>query len=1308
MKSKSFNVQVTAVAMFLALLTTMSARAGSIYVVNLPPTNTDIATGITTNKTYVSAFDYGNYSTTTYSINGVPLTHWAASANNTYISITNVDPNYGGRVIFSSAKDVDRTDSTTTGSPANQASGNTLLMLYDLFYTGNSAPAGSALLQEYDNLTVGHPYSLCIYYRYFSSTAPYRNLNVFFNGEGFWQPYSGNPLIEDEGTNGVLPNGEICHGARMLEYDFTATATNVFCVMTNLTGNGAAMVYGSTLQDDSYPYAPFFTYQNQANPLTNAFMFSSSAIGTPPLSYQWYYNTVSNYAGATMSSNGDGVSGATSSNLTTTANLLDYYYVIVTNNYGSITSSIVQINPVPAIITQPVPVNVNNAYLQLNVQAGGLQPLAYQWYYNTVSNYTGATALSDGGGISGSATATLNTTQILDYYFVRITNTYGTVTSTIALFNPAPVLTAQFPITYTNLFTLYAGANPAFSVSVLGFGATNYFWFTNGALDAAATTNTLQLTDVQAGTFITNYCVVTNLYGSVTSLWKAQVIADPPNSNSTGIAPYPQAVLALSPVGYWRLNDTNLDGPDNGGGDFGYICDDYAGGNDGIYTNCNLGQPSYNPTLDPSDSSALFGEADQLGSDYGDSLAFGIAGINFGAPAGASAAFTVEAWANGYFQTYDAGIVTLGWGGGGEQFDIDTGANDPNHDFRFLVRDAAGNAHAVNSTIAPLYGNWYHLVGVVDEISNQDIAFYINGELAGTAALPSGSGILAATNLMGIGSRIGTLGTNYDDQFYGSVNDVAIFNYALSQNEVVNEYVINDIPPYFTQLAPAGINLNSGAPLSVSASANGTPPLSYQWFDENGQTNIAGQTNATLAINSVTGNDSYMLTVSNAYGSTNVTVAVTVNTGLNVSLGPPSLDVYTGFAITYTAQASGNVPFYYQWSMNGSPIANATNASYTAVATSGGASYTCTVSNGYDGLTITQAGPVTLLGGIVPPVAFGPTNLYLATVLSNNPVGFWRLNEGPDNGEGNDGTIAYDYCGNNNGVYTNVELDVSGFSMDNTDTAALFGFNNNVQESVNSCVLGAVNPDFSTPSGSNAEFTVEAWANSTQNNGLPAPTIVGKGNATVGQEYGLDAGGAFPIDDYRFLVYSANGDSYAANSTVSTSDTGQWYYLVGVCDEANGLVSLYINGALVASNAIPPDSGIFNVSTTPMTIGSREENESGSGYNEQFDGSISDVAIYNYAMSAAQIAANFRASQYVVPPGNLNPTNIVFGVTNKQLYLSWPADHTGWQLQVQTNRLSVGVSTNWVNVAGSTGTNQVAIPMNLTNGSVFYRLIYAP
>jgi autotransporter-associated beta strand protein len=58
------------------------------------------------------------------------------------------------------------------------------------------------------------------------------------------------------------------------------------------------------------------------------------------------------------------------------------------------------------------------------------------------------------------------------------------------------------------------------------------------------------------------------------------------------------------------------------------------------------------------------------------------------------------------------------------------------------------------------------------------------------------------------------------------------------------------------------------------------------------------------------------------------------------------------------------------------------------------------------------------------------------------------------------------------------------------------------------------------------------------------------------------------------------------------------------------------------------------------------------------------------------------------------------------LTLTWPADHTGWQLQVQTNGPTQGLGTNWVNVAASTTTNLMVIPVNGNNGSVFYRLLF--
>jgi hypothetical protein len=71
---------------------------------------------------------------------------------------------------------------------------------------------------------------------------------------------------------------------------------------------------------------------------------------------------------------------------------------------------------------------------------------------------------------------------------------------------------------------------------------------------------------------------------------------------------------------------------------------------------------------------------------------------------------------------------------------------------------------------------------------------------------------------------------------------------------------------------------------------------------------------------------------------------------------------------------------------------------------------------------------------------------------------------------------------------------------------------------------------------------------------------------------------------------------------------------------------------------------------------------------------------------------------------NATPTNIVSSVTGGNLTMTWPSDHIGWTLQTQTNSRSVGLNTNWFPVTGSTTTNQVTVPVNPANPTVFYRL----
>jgi autotransporter-associated beta strand protein len=71
-----------------------------------------------------------------------------------------------------------------------------------------------------------------------------------------------------------------------------------------------------------------------------------------------------------------------------------------------------------------------------------------------------------------------------------------------------------------------------------------------------------------------------------------------------------------------------------------------------------------------------------------------------------------------------------------------------------------------------------------------------------------------------------------------------------------------------------------------------------------------------------------------------------------------------------------------------------------------------------------------------------------------------------------------------------------------------------------------------------------------------------------------------------------------------------------------------------------------------------------------------------------------------------SPVTISNSVAGNLLTTAWPADHTGWRLQVQTNSAAVGLSTNWVNVPNSVVTNRMTFTIDPAVGCVFYRLVF--
>ena len=281
----------------------------------------------------------------------------------------------------------------------------------------------------------------------------------------------------------------------------------------------------------------------------------------------------------------------------------------------------------------------------------------------------------------------------------------------------------------------------------------------------------------------TNYSD-TGLINGVTYYYVVSAIGVINTSNSVEVSAVPGSyesrILSDNPASYWQLNETN-----------GSVAYDYISGNNGIYTPAvSLGQPGNNQ-LD-SFKAAGFGHLSSINSCVTNiAIDFATAG---------NATFSVEAWVNGGTQTTDAGLVTKGYGGGGEQFNLDCGGN--NHAFRFFVRDAGGNTHLATGSLVP-DNHWHHLVGVCDEI-NGGVYLYIDGTNTAQTTVGASAGILTSTLDMSIGSRESGLGTYYNDQFVGEIEKVAIYDYALNANQILAHYqtatnYLPDLPQIISQ-----------------------------------------------------------------------------------------------------------------------------------------------------------------------------------------------------------------------------------------------------------------------------------------------------------------------------------------------------------------------------------------------------------------------------------------------------------------------------------------------------------------------------
>jgi autotransporter-associated beta strand protein len=518
---------------------------------------------------------------------------------------------------------------------------------------------------------------------------------------------------------------------------------------------------------------------------------------------------------------------------------------------------------------------------------------------------------------------------------------------------------------------IYTSNSVTFNVTVFGAPTLTNQWYTNGSPISGATNTSVTLVNLPAGTYTVTFGSTNSFSPPASGSSTLTVVARPTTS-------FAQSVLALNPLGYWRLNES-----ETGNGDDGVICHDYIAGNNGIYTNVILGNQGFDAmdsivtgdTNYDSETSAEFGTYNNVNS-----CAYNIPNIDFSTPTNKSAAFTVEAWVQ-CLSPIGTAINTPGVVGkgiyGAEEFTIDCGTHIGAVDaYRFEVRNAGATVYNANSTlIAGADTNWHYLVGVCDE-AHGSVTLYIDGTNAATTTIPVGSGIVAtdASLPMSIGART-SAGISFDEQFTGFVNDVAIFTNALTASQIQSEYLQAGIPPTVA-LASNSIIVNEFGTTVMPSTPYGTPNLALQWYltdINNNVTAISGQTNAVLTLSNVLASyNNVFVVVTNAYGSvTSAPAYFTVNIGgayIAVDTGPSIMDVPAGTILTYSVVAYGALPISYEWLLNGSTvIPGATNSSYTFAAQFGTNTYTCAVSNSQSG-SWNPGHAATIMAENTPPV----------------------------------------------------------------------------------------------------------------------------------------------------------------------------------------------------------------------------------------------------------------------------------------------------------------------------------------------------
>jgi hypothetical protein len=450
----------------------------------------------------------------------------------------------------------------------------------------------------------------------------------------------------------------------------------------------------------------------------------------------------------------------------------------------------------------------------------------------------------------------------------------------------APTITSQ----PTNQ-TVTVGGTANFTVGASGSPVLTYQWYNGSGSIPGGTNSTLTLSNVQLSAAGSYYATVSNPYGSSNSATATLTVSNPPPPSCT---PEPSGLVA-----WWKAEG-------NG--------DDAIGGNTALLQSGVAFAP---------------GEVGQAFLLNNSSNAYLRVPASPSLNVGAGSGLTVEAWINVADATSFRPIAEWNDGQGNVGVHLWLGYLPGQVGVLYAnVVDSNGNSHTLSSPSGAVAANVFeHVALTYDQLSGVATLF-VNGQIVAQSNL--GSFVPRTTEDFWMGHRPGDVPGDWTYGAYlgGLLDELSIYSRALSQGEIQAVYNAGSmgkcfvgVPPMITS-EPTNQTVTVGATASFIVGASGSPVLTYQWY--NGSGSITGATNSTLTLSNVqlSATDSYYVTVSNPYGSTNSTSAtltvmnpppppsgVPVITSINPAAGLAGSEV-TITGSNFAATAAGDIVYF--------------------------------------------------------------------------------------------------------------------------------------------------------------------------------------------------------------------------------------------------------------------------------------------------------------------------------------------------------------------------------------------------------------